>query len=167
MWNAPLFSFKKKTHNWEIFLIYTIFSPSFFFFFFLVIINRTSLLFTGLKRSPLSGVIKTGIEPFIDLFALSRGLFLKKSTIRFIIFLWAWFLWLEWNVGAKSWNAASFVKHFSAQLGVGDQEGKDQDRRGIWGESKKMTNPGQLPEGLGECVLSKGDKILAIGWQFY
>ena len=150
MWNAPLFSLKRKTHNWEIFLIYTFFSPSFVFF--LVIINRTSLLFTGLKRSPLSGVINTGIEPLIGPFALSRGLFLKKSTIRFIIFLWAGFLWLEWNVGAKSWNVASFVKHFSAPLGVGDQEGQDQDRRGIWGESKKMTNPGQLPEGLGEWV---------------
>ena len=147
---CPSLFFKKKNSQLRNFPNLYIFLTLLFFF--LVIINRTSLLFTGLKRSPLSGVIKTGIEPLIGPFALSRGLFLRKSTIRFIIFLWAGFLWLEWNIGAKSWNAASFIKHFSAPLGVGDQEGQDQDRRGIWGESKKMTNPGQLPEGLGESV---------------
>ena len=151
---CPLSFLKKKKKRLQLrnFPNSHIFLLPFFFFFFLVIINRASLLFTGLKRSPLSGVIKTGIQPLLGPFALSRGLFLKRSIIQFIVFLWAGFLWLEWDIVAKSWNAASFVKHFSTQLGLRDQGGQDQDEKGIWEESKKVTNPGQLPEGLGEWV---------------
>lgn len=45
-----------------------------------MIINEISLPFPGIKRPPLSGVIKAGIKPLtLEPFALSRGLFFKKK----------------------------------------------------------------------------------------
>lgn len=54
--------------------------PRFRHFSFLVMIGKILLLFTGIKRPLLSGIIKAGIKPLtLEPFALSRGLFLKKK----------------------------------------------------------------------------------------
>lgn len=43
-------------------------------------IGKILLLFTGIKRPLLSGIIKAGIKPLtLEPFALSRGLFLRKK----------------------------------------------------------------------------------------
>lgn len=45
-----------------------------------MITGKILLLFTGIKRPLLSGIIKAGIKPLtLEPFALSRGLFLKKK----------------------------------------------------------------------------------------